>query len=159
MMTTYLLPHRFKSPSRIVFLLMTVLFILELIFSLNINLPFLDVNMPVLTDAPLFSEREWFVMRRSNLSLPLLILMMTLSGLGYGFSREKDEDELIAQLRSESLVWAVYLNYLLLALLIFVVVGFDILGVMIVNIFTLLVFFNLRFEWKKYQLKKSSHEE
>jgi len=67
------------------------------------------------------------------------------------FSREKQEDEFISQLRLESLQWAVLINYLLLLIATWVVYQFAYLDVMMYNMLTVLLLFILRFHillWK-----------
>ncbi|EHQ27341.1 hypothetical protein [Mucilaginibacter paludis] len=65
-----------------------------------------------------------------------------------GFSKEKIEDELIAQLRLDSLQWAIYLNYIILIICVVCINGFSFFSVMVYNMFTPLLFFILRFRLK-----------
>jgi hypothetical protein len=71
-----------------------------------------------------------------------------------GFSKEKVEDEQIAQLRLDSLQWAVYVNYSILIVCIIFINGLDFLSVMAYNIMSQLLFFIIRFRWKVYQLTR-----
>jgi hypothetical protein len=71
-----------------------------------------------------------------------------------GFSKEKIEDEQIAQLRLDSLQWSVYVNYGLLMVCIIFINGVDFFAVMEYNIMSQLLFFIIRFRWKVYQLNK-----
>ena len=71
-----------------------------------------------------------------------------------GFSKEKIEDEQIAQLRMDSLQWAVYVNYSILMVCIILVNGADFFGVMAYNIMSQLLFFIIRFRWKVFQLNR-----
>ena len=64
-----------------------------------------------------------------------------------GFARLKVEDERIAQLRLESLQWAIYGNTFVLVLCILFVHGLSFINVMIYNMFTPLFIFVLRFHW------------
>lgn len=61
------------------------------------------------------------------------------------FSREKQEDEFINQIRLESLQWAVLINYILLIVAIWVVYDAAFIDVMMYNMLTVLVFFIVRF--------------
>lgn len=63
------------------------------------------------------------------------------------FAREKTEDEMIRQLRLESLQWSVYVNYFLLALAIIFVYDGPFFTVLVYNMFTILVVFIARFRW------------
>jgi hypothetical protein len=73
-----------------------------------------------------------------------------------GFSKEKIEDEQIAQLRLDSLQWSVYFNYSLLIICIILINGLDFLTVMAYNIMSQLLFFVIRFRWKLYQLNRQA---
>jgi hypothetical protein len=68
-----------------------------------------------------------------------------------GFSKEKVEDEQIAQLRLESLQWSIYVNYFILVLCFFLIQGIGLLPVIILNMLTPIVFFIIRFRWKIFQ--------
>ena len=75
-------------------------------------------------------------------------------------SKEKIEDEYIAKTRLESLVWATYLNYCILLLALLFVYDMAFFWVMIFNMFTLLLFFIVRFNYLIFKLNKTeSHEE
>lgn len=82
-------------------------------------------------------------------------LFMVLSGLILlAFSKESVEDEHIIQLRSDSLQWAVYVNYSVFAVLIFASYSLGFLMFTMYNVLTLLVFFIIRFRWKMFLLNK-----
>ncbi|MBC9932177.1 hypothetical protein [Chitinophaga qingshengii] len=70
------------------------------------------------------------------------------------FSKQKKEDEFIANLRLSSLLWAVLVNYVLLAFAFIFVYGLDFLGIMIYNMFTVLIFFIIRFNYLLYRNTK-----
>ena len=71
------------------------------------------------------------------------------------FSKEKDEDEFIAKMRLESLVWATYVNYSILLLALIFVFGIAFFWVMAANMFTLLFFFIIRFHWVMTRARKN----
>ncbi|MCB0375018.1 MAG: hypothetical protein KDD04_03770, partial [Sinomicrobium sp.] len=74
--------------------------------------------------------------------------------------KEKDEDEFIGRIRLESLVWATYVNYGVLLLSFLFVYGLSFFWVMIVNMYTILIFFVVRFNLQLRKLKNSgNHEE
>jgi len=86
-------------------------------------------------------------------------ISMIIGLLLVGFSKEKIEDEQIAQLRLDSLQWSVYFNYSLLIICIIFINGLDFLSVMAYNIMSQLLFFIIRFRWKLYQLNKLARTE
>lgn len=70
------------------------------------------------------------------------------------FSKTKEEDEYISKIRIESLIWATYVNYGILILAFIFVYNGAFLTVMIYNLFTILIFFVLRFHFMLYKSKK-----
>ena len=76
-----------------------------------------------------------------------------------GFSKEKNEDEYIANLRLSSLMWAVWVNYVLLLLCFIFVYGMGFLHVMIYNMFTVLIIFIGRFNLILFKNKMISADE
>lgn len=76
-------------------------------------------------------------------------LLMALGLFLVAFAKERIEDEQIAQLRLDSLRWAIYLNYLLLIIsLVFIA---DTEHILVLNLWVPLIFFIIRFRWKIYQ--------
>jgi hypothetical protein len=67
------------------------------------------------------------------------------------FSREKIEDEFVGKMRAESLMWAVYVNYIILILSFLSVYGEAFFQVMVYNLFTILLFFIGRFNFLMYR--------
>lgn len=87
----------------------------------------------------------------NNVLDEILGVLLIIGGTLVAFSREKIEDEFISKLRLDSLVWATYVNYGLLLLALLLVYDLAFFNVMIINMFTLLLFFIARFHW--YLLK------
>ncbi|HNX85002.1 MAG TPA: hypothetical protein PKK03_11175, partial [Bacteroidales bacterium] len=82
-----------------------------------------------------------------------------ISAFFVAFSREKTEDEFIARIRLESLLWATYINYGILLFCFMFFYDFGFFYVMIINMFTVLVIFIIRFQYLLHRAKKSlSHE-
>ncbi len=74
-------------------------------------------------------------------------------------SKEKIEDEFIAQTRLNSLVWSVYVHYGLLLLLTLFIYDINYLSVLIYAPFAFLIFFLLRFKYTLYKNKKQIGDE
>ena len=64
----------------------------------------------------LFNDNQSFSFIKDNLTNEVVGVLFIAGALLVGFSREKREDEFIANLRLSSLLWAVYVNYILLLL-------------------------------------------
>jgi len=95
----------------------------------------------------------------TNITNTVVGAAFLVGGLLVGFSREKVEDEFIANLRLSSLLWAVWVSYLLLLLTFLLVYGTSFLYVMIYNMFTVLILFIVRFNVILYKSKKSVPDE
>jgi len=86
-----------------------------------------------------------FSVNTINLSDETATLGMILSLLFIAFSKEKIEDERVAQIRLDSLHFAVYLNYAVLAIQVIFVHGTAFLDVMVYNMFSVLLLFIIRY--------------
>lgn len=145
MQARYLLPHSFKRPG---WLLFGVGFIAAIVFVILGEDPEgTSIRVLALVDDPLFNDTRWFGVSKTNPYDELILLFLIIGGIMLAFSKEKDEDEFIAKLRLESLVWATYVNYSILILALIFVYGIAFFWVMTANIFTLLFFFIIRFNW------------
>ncbi|HTD41561.1 MAG TPA: SoxR reducing system RseC family protein [Mucilaginibacter sp.] len=99
---------------------------------------------------------SWFF--KGNIELKdwtgILMLLLPLSLLIWGYSKRSEEDEFISTLRLESMQLAVYFNYALLLLANFFFYFLDFMLVMFFNLGTIALFFVLRFNyilWKHYK--------
>lgn len=81
----------------------------------------------------------------------LVGILFIIGGLMVGFSKEKKEDEFIANLRLSSLLWSVWVNYILLLIAFLFIWNFDFLNVMVYNMFTVLIIFIIRFNYILYR--------
>jgi hypothetical protein len=95
----------------------------------------------------LFSRGHLFFIATSLLVLAGLFLI--------AFSKEKVEDEQIAQLRLDSLRWAIYFYYLTLVLSIVFTSGIDYVDILRINTWVPLLFFIVRFRWVIFRLNRS----
>ena len=74
-------------------------------------------------------------------------------------SREKIEDEMVRQLRLNSLLVALYINYTVLIVSSLLVYSLDFLYVMIYNMFTMLIIFMAVFRYRMWQFNKEVKDE
>jgi hypothetical protein len=79
------------------------------------------------------------------------LLLMVVGLLLVAFSKEKIEDEQIAQLRLDSLQWALYLNYALMIISLSITRGWAGIEIFRINLWVPLLFFIIRFRWKIFQ--------
>lgn len=139
MKTRFLFPHKFRKVGLVLFLLGIGLYALFYSFGDQImEYEIIQGNMGNVIPINIISH---------DVNLILFIAGLLL----IGFTKEKIEDEQIAQLRLDSLQWAMYFNYALMLICVLVVNGMDFLAVMAYQIFTPLAFFIIRFRWTVYQ--------
>ncbi|WP_320054559.1 hypothetical protein [uncultured Acetobacteroides sp.] len=149
MMTSYLFPHSYKRIGWILFVPTAVFFILWLTGVVG------DVEFPL----PKVFRFYGFAGSTTALQTTILPVVLIAALLFIGFSREEDEDEYVARIRMESLIWSLYVNYFLLALAFLLVYGTSFLGVTWVGLFTLPLFFVFRLQWKLYLTRKLARDE
>jgi hypothetical protein len=101
----------------------------------------LDDILRLITDKPSF-RHLYADLGDEFISVGLLVgLILT------AFSKEKIEDEWVAKIRLESLLWSVYVNTGLVFLAILFLYSDAFLSAMIYNLFTTLIFFIIRFNF------------
>lgn len=152
-MVKYLFPNRFKSVG-IALMSLSFGIILVLFFTnTQLTVPFLkiyDSQMPMMNS----NTQHFFLFENEDVSNELTGILMIIGGLLATFSKEKKEDEYITKLRLESLVWATFINYGVLLLLILTIFGIDFLYVMEVNMCTFLLLAFFRFNYLLLKTKK-----
>ena len=159
MKLNFLFPNKFKSIGWFTLIPSAIIGLLILIYEYEPS--FLDFNVPAIFVDELFSvNRKTFRMVANNILNEILGVLIIISTFLVAFSKEKSEDEYISKIRFESLAWAVYFNYAILILTVLFIYDFAFLWVMVFNMFTVLLFFIVRFNWQISKLKKSaSYEE
>lgn len=158
MKTNYLFPNSFKKSSGILFLLSLLGLILIPIINKDAETFKLEINVfALIFDEGLTTKSIGWI--KDDIFPELIGIILILSGLIFAFSKEKTEDEMVAKIRLESLVWATYINYGILLLCILFVYGMSFLDVMEYNMFTLLLFFIIRFHWMLFKNNTLSENE
>ncbi|MBQ8500725.1 MAG: hypothetical protein IJ494_00235 [Bacteroides sp.] len=89
----------------------------------------------------------------------LLIIGLTVSLLFIAFSREKDEDECIANIRMRSLVWAIVVNCSLLIVGTMLVYGLPYFNFMCILLFSMLILFIVKYRLAIRKFRRESHDE
>lgn len=134
MKTRFLFPYSFK-------------FIGLVLFVLHIPFIFWKGNLN-LQGTGLFSG--------SHLFFIVTVVTMVTGLLFMAFSKERVEDEQIAQLRLDSLQWAVYFTYGLLVISLIFTFGPATKDLMRTTLWAPLMFFIARFRWKMYLLNREA---
>ncbi|HAI41223.1 MAG TPA: hypothetical protein DCM40_25505 [Maribacter sp.] len=158
MKVNYLFPNKYKKIGWLIFIPTAIIGLITLI--LEYEPDFLDFKVPAIFIDKIFGNKYLIGMVENNILNEVLGVLVIISSLLVAFSKEKSEDEYISKIRLESLVWAVYVNYGILLISFIFIFDLSFLWVMIFNIFTVLLFFIIRFNWQISKLKKSaSYEE
>jgi hypothetical protein len=143
MNTNYLLPHAFKKAGWII----TLALIIPSMYCI------------------ISPDFKWIENLLKSMGIQGLLPTICLVGMVIGllfvsFAKEKSEDEYITKIRLESLVWAVWGNYVLLAVASLVIYDMNYLYVMVFGLYTVLVLFIAKFNVALYKLRKQgNHEE
>ena len=88
----------------------------------------------------------------------LIVLGLTVSLIFIAFSRERDEDECIAEIRMHSLVWAIIVNYALLIVATFLIYDIAYLYFIDINIFTVLFLFIIKYNIALYKFRRINND-
>lgn len=159
MKSRFLFSHKLKPLGWILFLIGMVL---GSILMLNeFDTPNWEVQVfPLIGEEGFLTRNTAFKWSSNNIADELASLLIIFGGILVSFSKTKDEDEYISKIRMDSLIWATYVNYGVLILAVVFVFEMSFFSVLIYNMFTLLLFFMLRFHYVLYKTKKSiSYEE
>ncbi|WP_034058642.1 hypothetical protein [Lacinutrix jangbogonensis] len=155
MKSNYLLPNKYKILGWLLFfpgIVLGLLFFLENVDDDTITLPMLSIfDDPILNSDPI---RFFTIIETGVLSEIIAIIV---GGLLIALSKEKIEDEFVDKLRTDSFVWAMITNYIILLLATIFIYNMTFFTVLVFNMFTPLIFFIIRFNFLK--LKSNSDEE
>ena len=156
MRTKLLLPNNFKKAGWILLIPSALLGLFIIIFDYEFK--FLETKVFTICSTTL-KDPVFFGLIKGNLTNTLVGVMFIIGAIFVAFSKEKKEDEFIAGIRLESLLWATYINYGVLVFCFLFFYEFEFLYVMIFNMFTILIFFIIRFYYMLYRENKLlSHE-
>mgnify|MGYP006149455355 FL=1 len=158
MKTHFLFPNQFKIIGWFLFVPSVIITILISSFGVNID-EYLNVTVFAVYANEFISDGVFLKFIKNSIVDELLTLSMIIGGILIGFSKLKVEDEMISKIRYESLVWATYLNYGLILLFTIFIYGTSYLNVLYHNMFTLLLFFIIRFHYMIYKLNKSNQDD
>lgn len=152
-----LLPSQYKRIGWFILIPVTILGIIlsvtdPEVMSLNAKV-FVAINDRFLGD------RQFFTFITTDITNTIVGILFIVGALLVGFSKEKNEDEFIGNLRQSSLLWAVLVNYILLIFCFAFIYGIAFLSVMVYNMFTILIIFIARFNYILYRNAKSMSDE
>lgn len=152
MQTNYLLPHKYKILGWILFslgLISGICLFLSGYESSILNIKVLSIYYEGIFD----SESGFFKIVNNEVLDEIITIIIVTGGYILAFSKEKIEDEFIYKLRKDSLVWAMIFNYAILLFAVIFIYDMTFFHVLVLNMFTPLIFFIIRFNFLKLKLK------
>jgi hypothetical protein len=152
MKTRFLFPNRFRLAGWILLVPAALIGILSIF--LDFEWKFLELNMPAIFPENVSQDLDpaaMFGFVRANITGTLAGILFIIGGVLVAFSKEKIEDEYISKIRLESILWATYINYVILifCLIFFYKSGF--VKVMTLNLYAIIVLFIVRFKFVLYR--------
>lgn len=113
------------------------------------------LNGKIMSIFPTIQSDNYFTVIHVNFIKTIVGILFIIGGILVGFSKEKNEDEFISRVRLSSLLWAVFVNYILLLIAFGFVYDTAFLNVMILNMFTVLIIFIVRFNYILFKNEKA----
>ena len=157
MIQKLLLPNKYKIVGWLILIPATILGII-LIFTDFEGIP-LNTKSFAIVNNNIFGGNQFFTFIDTNITNTVVGILFIAGALLVGFSKEKNEDEFIGNLRQSSLLWAVLVNYILLLFSFVFIYGTTFLSVMIYNMFTVLIIFIAKFNYNLDRSSKSTSAE
>lgn len=157
MKTRYLFKHSYKKIGWILLISGVILGITLLLNDFEYPSYEIKVWTPIKSGALFKSDRNHII--ETNIFSEITTFLITIGGLLVAFSKEKIEDEYIQKIRVESLIWATFVNYIILLIATLLLFDFNFLTFMAINMFSLLLLFIIKFKWELYRLKRMDKNE
>lgn len=158
MKTHFLFPNKFKTIGWLLFIPSFLTFVLISIFNIDID-NYLKIKVFAIYEETIGEKPGFFKIIEDSFSYELITILIIVGGLFICFSKLKNEDEYISKIRYESLVWATYFNYFLILFFTIFLYGMPFLNVIVFNVYTVLIFFMIRFHFMLYKLNKSTNDD
>lgn len=160
METKLLFPSRYKKVGWFMLVPFFILGVMKLIYSDSFEFDFLNFDSGNLVKGIFNKGGETLLnLNNNNFTDEIISTGLVLGLILTAFSKEKIEDEWTSKLRLDSLMWGVYINTILLLFSIVFLYGELFWQVMILNLFTTLIFFIIRFNfilWKENNSNKTT---
>ncbi|MCH8546132.1 MAG: hypothetical protein LAT54_05315 [Cryomorphaceae bacterium] len=155
MISNHLFPKQYRMIGWMLFVPGIILGIWSLFFDSH---PFFDRQVFAVIAEKNLNSYVYFSWKENNILDEIAAVLIIIGGMLAAFSKLPNEDELISQLRLDSLLWATYLNYFILLLSVMFVYEFAFFPIIVFNMFTILIFFLLRFHWVLFRNRLQNDE-
>ncbi len=155
MKKTYLFPPVFKWIGWSIFPLFLVLGLSLLFFDQQ----FIRMECTVFALIDGFSSKRYFSLIQNDIYDEIVVIGFIVSMIFIAFSKEKDEDEYVAQIRMYSLVWSMLIGSVLLILATLLVYDVTYLTVVFVGMFLTLFLFVVKFNIELHKFRRTSRDQ
>lgn len=152
-----LLPNKYKKIGWVILVPSTILGILLCFNEFGAN--WLHAPVFAIANDGINDNYKYFIVKDANITNTLIGSLFIIGAMLVSFSKEKNEDEFIAEIRLSSLLWAVCVSYILLLVAFVFVYGTPFLDVMVYNMFTVLIIFIIRFNYILHKNTKTAADE
>ena len=148
----FLFPRKYKVPGSILLLIGITLVVVRFYFGIK----------PKLFDVKVFSiyskyfETSYFNVISNHISEELTALFLITGLLLLCFSKEKDENEFLNQIRLKSLILTFYINTGLILLSFIFIYGFVFINVIVLNLISPFIIYLITFNWLKYKFSRAN---
>ncbi len=152
-----LLPNKYKKIGWFIFIPAFIAGIILSITGYEAN--WLQTKVFAIVNNELFGRTQYFQLVEINITNTTVGILFLVGAILVGFSKEKTEDEFIANIRLTSLLWALLVNNILLLIAFVFIYGTTFLSVMVYNMFTIMIIFIFRFNYLLYKNSKTVTDE
>ena len=152
-----LLSHRYKKIGWLILIPAAILGLISVYEGFNRN--WFQTKVFAIANDNSTLDSQYFNFALTNITNTVFGVLFIIGAMLVSFSKEKNEDEFIANVRLSSLLWAVCVNYILLLICFVFVYGTPFLSVMLYNMFTVLIIFIIRFNYLLYKNSKRAFDE
>lgn len=158
MKTRFLFPSQFKKIGWLLFIPSVIGTLILSVCNISTD-EYLNVTVFSIYQESIGEITGFFNLIKNSIVDEIFTIGIIVGGILVGFSKLKEEDEMISKIRYKSLVWATYLNYGIILFFTLFIFGLPYLNVLFYNMFTLLLFFIIRFHYIIYKLNSINHDE
>ena len=163
MKTNFLFPNRFRIIGWLLLIPTTILGCMVIFNDFEfsfLNIKFLSLLPDKIDYVPGITPhffQLWSIID-DNFTSELAGILFIVGAIFIAFSKEKNEDEYIAKIRLESLMWATYVTFAIQIFCLLFFYEFRFFLSMIINMFTILIVFIIRYNFIIFRSKIQSNE-
>lgn len=159
MTKNYLFPARFQKFGWMLLVPFGIMFLLFMGFFESVGIQWNTSVLAIIDGGLGTGGGQYFTFIKNDIFDEVTFVGLIVSLILIAFSKEKDEDEFISQIRLNSLVWALLINYGILIFAELFIYGTAFLPILYQNLILILVLFVIKFRIALFKLKKTAKNE